>query len=88
MHNHSTNLPSDEAVFDIQSQQSQAPETHKPLLRGLSFLDRFLALWILLAMVLGILLGYFVPGTQHVLNTSKLIGVSAPIGMIPLSSPS
>jgi arsenite transporter len=80
MHSHSANLPSDEAAFG----QSQPPEIDKPLIRGLSFLDRFLALWILLAMVLGILLGYFVPGTQDVLNTSKLIGVSAPIGMMLL----
>jgi arsenite transporter len=50
------------------------------VIKGLSFLDRFLAVWILLAMALGILLGYFVPGTQDVLNTAKLIGVSAPIG--------
>lgn len=52
----------------------------KSLIRGLSFLDRFLALWILLAMVLGILLGYFVPQTHEVLNTATFIGVSAPIG--------
>jgi arsenite transporter len=52
-----------------------------PVLKGLSFLDRFLALWILLAMALGIILGYFVPSTQNVLNTAKFINVSAPIGM-------
>lgn len=51
------------------------------LLRKLSFLDRFLALWILLAIVVGILLGYFVPDTNDVLEAATLIGVSAPIGM-------
>ena len=50
------------------------------LLKKLSFLDRFLALWILLAMVVGILLGYFVPDTDDVLQAATLIGVSAPIG--------
>jgi ACR3 family arsenite transporter len=53
---------------------------NRSLIKSLSFLDRFLALWILLSMALGILLGYFVSGTQNVLNTAKLIGVSAPIG--------
>lgn len=49
-------------------------------LKRLSFLDRFLALWILLAMALGILLGCFVPDTHDVLEAATFIGVSAPIG--------
>ena len=50
------------------------------IVKKLSFLDRFLAVWIFLAMVLGILLGCFVPSTQKVLQTATLIGVSCPIG--------
>ena len=50
--------------------------------RRLSFLDRFLPMWILLAMVLGILLGYFVPSTHQVLQGATLIGVSTPIGKL------
>jgi arsenite transporter len=49
-------------------------------LKSLSFLDRFLALWILLAMVIGVLLGYFVPDTNDILNNATFVGVSAPIG--------
>ena len=56
----------------------------RSLIKSLSFLDRFLALWILLAMALGIILGYFVPDVDDVLQAATLIGVSAPIGMSPL----
>lgn len=56
----------------------------RSLIKGLSFLDRFLALWILLAMALGIILGYFEPDVGDVLQAATLIGVSAPIGMYPL----
>ena len=59
----------------------------RSLVKSLSFLDRFLALWILLAMALGIILGYFVPDVDDVLQAATLIGVSAPIGMFPLFLP-
>jgi arsenite transporter len=48
--------------------------------KRLSFVDRFLAVWIFLAMVLGILLGCFVPDVHDVLEAATLVGVSAPIG--------
>jgi len=43
-------------------------------------LDRFLALWILLAMAIGIILGNFVPNTGPALQKGKFVGVSVPIG--------
>ena len=51
-----------------------------PPLRGLSFLDRFLVVWIVLAMALGILLGHFVPSTGSALQRGQFVGVSLPIG--------
>lgn len=48
--------------------------------KGLGWLDRFLALWILLAMAIGILLGNFVPNTGPALQKGKFVGVSVPIG--------
>lgn len=51
--------------------------------KQLGFLDRFLAIWIFLAMALGILLGYFVPSTAPALQKGQFVGVSVPIGMSP-----
>ena len=48
--------------------------------KGLGWLDRFLAIWILLAMVIGVLLGNFVPNTGPALQKGKFVGVSVPIG--------
>jgi arsenite transporter len=48
--------------------------------KSLGLLDRFLALWILLAMIIGILLGNFVPNTGPALQKGQFVGVSVPIG--------
>lgn len=48
--------------------------------KSLGWLDRFLALWILFAMAIGILLGNFVPNTGPALQRGKFVGVSIPIG--------
>lgn len=48
--------------------------------KGLGWLDRFLAVWILLAMIVGVLLGNFVPNTGPALQKGKFVGVSIPIG--------
>ncbi|KAK1140350.1 arsenicals resistance [Aspergillus melleus] len=45
----------------------------------LAILDRFLALWIFLAMAVGIILGNFVPNTSKALEKGKFVGVSVPI---------
>lgn len=48
--------------------------------KGLGVLDRFLALWIFLAITVGIILGNFAPRTGEVLQQGKFVGVSIPIG--------
>jgi arsenite transporter len=48
--------------------------------RSLGLLDRFLALWIFLAMLVGILLGNFLPGAGPALERGRFVGVSVPIG--------
>ncbi len=47
----------------------------------LSFLDRFLTLWIFLAMGLGISLGYFIPGTADFINLFQVDTTSIPIAI-------
>jgi ACR3 family arsenite transporter len=51
------------------------------VIKGLGWLDRFLAVWILLAMIIGILLGNFVEATGPALQKGKFIGVSIPIAL-------
>jgi arsenite transporter len=50
-----------------------------PILRRLSTLDRFLPVWILAAMVLGLGLGAWVPGLDDVLSAVEIGNVSLPI---------
>ena len=49
--------------------------------KGLGWLDRFLAVWILLAMIVGIVLGNFVSDVGPALQKGQFVGVSIPIGV-------
>lgn len=56
--------------------------TGKPSVVGrLSTLDRFLPLWIFLAMAFGLLLGYFAPGVKGVFSAFSIGTVSLPIAV-------
>lgn len=74
---------------DIESGVS-GPERGQPKnvssFKSLGWLDRFLALWIFLAMAVGIILGNFVPETGPALEKGKFVGVSVPIGKGPMLS--
>jgi len=52
-----------------------------PPFKGLSFLDRFLVVWIILAMAIGIILANLVPETGPALQRGTFVGVSAPIAV-------
>lgn len=77
------------ASLDIEKQQPvpqncSPDETSKQsVYKSLGWLDRFLALWIFLAMAIGIILGNFVPNTGPALQKGKFVGVSIPIGLFP-----
>ncbi|KAM0420894.1 hypothetical protein ACHAPT_011283 [Fusarium lateritium] len=59
----------------------EQPKQQLSAFRGLGLLDRYLALWIFLAMAIGIILGKFVPQTGPALQKGKFVSVSVPIAI-------
>ena len=49
--------------------------------KRLSFLDRFLALWIFLAMAVGVVMGYFIPAVPKFITSMQVGATSIPIAI-------
>jgi ACR3 family arsenite transporter len=64
----------------IETARTDVPED-APVLQRLSTLDRFLPVWILAAMALGLALGRWVPGLDDVLSAVEVGNVSLPIAI-------
>lgn len=60
------------AMIHLMNADEQTNKNQTQVLRNLSTLDRFLPLWIVLAMALGLLLGRGIPGLQSVLDSVKI----------------
>lgn len=68
------------AEDDDKDDDNDQSTLHTSVFKSLGILDQFLALWIFLAMLVGILLGNFVPSTGPALQRGEFVGVSIPIG--------
>ncbi|OJI90231.1 arsenicals resistance [Aspergillus tubingensis] len=64
-----------------ESQHDYSEQGPSSAFQQLAILDRFLAVWIFLAMAVGIILGNFVPNTSKALERGKFVGVSVPIAI-------
>lgn len=69
-----------QADVERRNNSCETPDTHVSAFKGLGWLNRLLALWILLAMIIGVLLGNFVPDVGPALQRGTFVGVSIPIG--------
>lgn len=69
--------------FEVESSTKCFPSSNAnktSAFKSLGWLDRYLAVWILLSMVIGILLGNFVPHISQSFQKGQFVGVSVPIG--------
>src|SRR5512141_414604 len=60
---------------------ASVPARHEGVARRLSFLDRYLTLWIFLAMGAGVALGYLIPGVVPMLDRMSVGTTSIPIAV-------
>ncbi len=68
-------------LTSVDPDASAAPSGDGPVTRRLSTLDRYLAVWILIAMAAGLGLGRLVPGMDDALARTEIGGVSLPIAL-------
>ena len=70
------------AVSDTVAETVRADtDLDTPVMQRLSTLDRFLPVWIVAAMALGLILGRAIPGLNDALDTVKVASVSPPIAI-------
>jgi ACR3 family arsenite transporter len=68
-------------TIEMNSRRNMNKAEPKDGMRRLAVLDRFLTLWIFLAMGLGVGLGYFIPGTADFINRFQIGTTSIPIAI-------
>ncbi|KAL2753550.1 hypothetical protein ACRALDRAFT_1036227 [Sodiomyces alcalophilus JCM 7366] len=81
------NTPGDSSLADLEQQATEL-QTENDFLNGktsafkaMGWLERWLGLWIFIAMAVGIILGNFVPSVGPALQKGKFVDVSVPIAV-------
>lgn len=64
--------------MDTSTQNTAIPQS---ITRQMSFLDRYLTLWIFLAMAVGVGTGYFIPGVENFVNRFSIGTTNIPIAI-------
>ena len=77
---HSPNPGASDVEKQRDSSQGEQYQEKQSAFKSLGILDRFLAVWIFVAMAVGIILGNFVPSTGPTLQKGTFVSVSIPIG--------
>ena len=85
--NYQTDSPQDVEKQSDPETAAGLEQKKQSAFKSLGILDRFLALWIYLAMLIGILLGNFVENVGPALQKGKFVGVSVPIGKLRFPTP-
>ena len=49
---------------------------------GISFFQRYLTVWVIVCMLIGIMLGHFLPGMKEALNHLEYAGISIPMAVL------
>ena len=78
-------LPSTDAVTDttqptsLNTTVAPADDNSGSVIMGLSLVDRFLSVWIILVMIIGVLVGYYSSSAVDALNSVQIVTVSLPV---------
>lgn len=49
---------------------------------GISFFQRYMTVWVIICMLIGIMLGHFLPGMKEALNYLEYAGISIPMAVL------